>query len=172
MAGVLHDTASADVDLPADVDPARSKVTLSLGSSPLAMIRGAEQWLRVYPYWCTEQLTSAAEPLIALYRAAPLLNADSGTVRRARADLERIVATLSRRQRADGGIGLWSATDWTTPWLSSYAGAVLLEAKLAGIAVDDSVIARLGEYLKRSARGRRARFTRRSRTGTGGPTCA
>src|SRR5690606_37198457 len=44
----------------------------------------------------------------------------------------------------------WSAADWTTPWLSSYAGSVLLEAKLAGIAVDDSVLARLGGYLRRS----------------------
>ena len=50
---------------------------------------------------------------------------------------------LTRRQRADGGIGLWSATDWTTPWLSAYAGSVLLDAKAAGLAVDDSVLARL-----------------------------
>jgi uncharacterized protein YfaS (alpha-2-macroglobulin family) len=150
VAGVLHDTASAEVELPDGIDLSRSRVTVSLGSSPLAMIRGAERWLRVYPYWCTEQISSAAEPLIALYRSAPLLGADSGTVRRARGDLERTVATLSRRQRADGGIGLWSAGDWTTPWLSSYAGAVLLEARDAGIAVDDSVIARLGAYLKRS----------------------
>ncbi|MBA3260671.1 MAG: hypothetical protein H0T68_14545 [Gemmatimonadales bacterium] len=150
VAGVLHDTATAEVALPGDVDPARSRVSLSLGSSPLAMIRGAERWLRVYPYWCTEQIASAAEPLIALYRSAPLLGADSALVRRARADLERVVATLSRRQRADGGIGLWSAADWTTPWLSSYAGAVLLEARAAGLPVSDSVLARLGGYLQRS----------------------
>jgi uncharacterized protein YfaS (alpha-2-macroglobulin family) len=150
VAGVLHDSAAVELALPADVDPARSTVTLSLGSSPLALIRGADHWLRIYPYWCTEQMASAAEPLLALYRAAPQLGADSSVSRRARADLERVVATLARRQRADGGIGLWSATDWTTPWLSSYAGAVLLEAKLAGLAVDDSVLARLGGYLQRS----------------------
>ncbi len=149
-AGVLHDTATVEIALPADVDPARSRVALSLGSSPLALIRGLERWLRVYPYWCTEQITSAAEPLIALYRSGPVLGADSTTVRRARADLERVVATLSRRQRADGGIGIWSATDWTTPWLSSYAGAVLLEARAAGIPVSDSILARLGAYLQRS----------------------
>jgi uncharacterized protein YfaS (alpha-2-macroglobulin family) len=149
-AGVLHDSATVELDLPADLDPARSTVTLSLGSSPLALIRGAGHWLRIYPYWCTEQMASAAEPLLALYRAGPLLGADSAVSRRARADLERVVATLARRQRADGGIGLWSATDWTTPWLSSYAGAILLEAKVAGLAVDDSVLARLGGYLQRS----------------------
>ena len=43
-----------------------------------------------------------------------------------------MVATLLRRQREDGGIGIWSATDWTTPWLSSYAGQVLLDARDLG----------------------------------------
>ena len=60
------------------------------------------------------------------------------------------MATLSRRQRSDGGIGLWSGTDWTTPWLTAYAGGVLLDAREAGLAVDDSVLARLGVYLKQS----------------------
>nr|MBA3319530.1 hypothetical protein [Gemmatimonadales bacterium] len=150
VAGVLHDSAIAELALPADVDPERSTLRLSLGTSPLAMIRGAHERFRVYPYWCSEQITSAAEPLLALYRAGPELAADSAVARRARRDLERVVATLVRRQRPDGGIGLWSAADWTTPWLSAYAGAMLLDAKIAGFAVDDSVLARLSGYLQRS----------------------
>ena len=150
VAGVLHDSALAELSLPDDVDPARSTLSLSLGTSPLAMIRGAHEWFRVYPYWCSEQIASAAEPLLALYRAGPELGADSALVRRARRDLERVLATLIRRQRPDGGIGLWSAADWTTPWLSAYSGAVLLDAKAAGFAVDDSVLARLSGYLQRS----------------------
>ncbi|HEY9507671.1 MAG TPA: alpha-2-macroglobulin family protein, partial [Gemmatimonadales bacterium] len=150
VAGVLHDSATAELTLPEDVDPARSTLTLSLGTSPLAMIRGALEWFRLYPYWCSEQIASAAEPLLALYRAGPELGVDSALVRRARRDLQEVVATLVRRQRPDGGIGLWSAADWTTPWLSSYAGAVLLDAKTAGFAVDDSVLARLGAYLQRT----------------------
>jgi len=62
------------------------------------------------------------------------------------------VATLQRRQRADGGIGLWDARGWTTPWLSAHAGDVLLEARAAGVAVNDSVLARLGAYLRGSLR--------------------
>lgn len=149
LAGVLHDTATVVLQLPDDLDPERSRLTLELGTSPLPMIRGAERWLRIYPYWCTEQLTSAAQPLIALYRAGPELGADS-LLTDARRRIEQVVAVLERRQRSDGGIGSWSATDWTTPWLSAYAGAVLLDARAAGIAVDDSVLARLGRYLDRS----------------------
>jgi uncharacterized protein YfaS (alpha-2-macroglobulin family) len=150
VAGVLHDSTTAELILPEDVDPTRSTLTLSLGTSPLAMIRGAREWFRVYPYWCSEQIASAAEPLLALYRAGPELGADSALVGRARRDLEGVIATLLRRQRPDGGIGLWSAADWTTPWLSAYAGAVLLEARSAGLAVTDSALARLGGYLKQS----------------------
>ena len=150
VAGLLHDSAVVELPLPEDVDPARSTLSLSLGTSPLAMIRGAREWFRVYPYWCSEQIASAAEPLLALYRAGAELGGDSALVRRARRDLERVVATLVRRQRPDGGIGLWSAADWSTPWLSAYAGAVLLDARTAGLAVDDSVLARLGGYLQRS----------------------
>jgi hypothetical protein len=149
VAGVLHDTASAELMLPADIDPARSTLELSLGTSPLAMIRGARRWLRIYPYWCSEQVASAAVPLVALLRAGPLL-ADSALVRGVRAELGRAVATLSRRQRSDGGIGLWSGTDWTTPWLTAYAGGVLLDAREAGLAVDDTVVARVGAYLKQA----------------------
>ncbi len=154
VAGVLHDTASAELVLPADVDPERSTLSLSLGTSPVAMIQGAHLWLRIYPYWCSEQLASAAQPLIALTQSAPALG-DTALARRARGELERAVATLSRRQRSDGGIGLWGADDWTTPWLTAYAGAVLLDAHTAGLAVNDSVLARLGAYLRKSlAEGR------------------
>jgi uncharacterized protein YfaS (alpha-2-macroglobulin family) len=155
VAGVLHDTASTELLLPADIDPARSTLQLSLGTSPLAMIRGARRWLRIYPYWCSEQVASAAEPLVALMQAGPLLG-DTALARGARTELARAVATLSRRQRSDGGIGLWSGTDWTTPWLTAYAGGVLLDAREAGLAVDDSVLARLGAYLAGSLAQRQA----------------
>jgi uncharacterized protein YfaS (alpha-2-macroglobulin family) len=152
VAGVLHDTATAQLELPGDLDPARSTLSLSLGTSPLAMIRGARLWLRIYPYWCSEQVASAAEPLVALMQAAPALG-DTALARSARTELARAVTTLSRRQRADGGIGLWGAEDWTTPWLTAYAGSVLLEAKSAGVAVDDSVLARVAGYLQQSLAG-------------------
>lgn len=150
VAGVLHDSTGVDFRLPADLDPTRSTLSLSLGTSPLPVILAAYRRLRVYPYDCTEQLVSAAQPLIALYRARWELGADSLLGLRARADIERTVAVLVRRQRDDGGIGLWSAGDWTTPWLSAYAGGALLDARAAGIAVNDSVLERLGRYLRRS----------------------
>lgn len=131
--------------LPAGIDPARSRLALSLGTSPAAVLRGALAELRVYPYECTEQVTSGARVLAAVLRMAP---ADSG-VARARRELATAVAMLERRQRTDGGIGYWSAEDWTTPGLSAHAGLALLEARAAGVRVSDSTLARVAAYLRR-----------------------
>jgi uncharacterized protein YfaS (alpha-2-macroglobulin family) len=151
MAGVLRDTATAEFLLPEDIDPARSRLTLNLGTSPLAIIRGIQRDLHVYPYYCTEQLVSVATPILALMRAE---RATPGiTNGRGRSDIERAVAMITARQRADGGIGYWGASDWTTPWLTAYAGHVLLDAREVGVAVDSGVVARVADYLRATLRG-------------------
>jgi alpha-2-macroglobulin len=148
VAGVLRDTAIATFVLPGDIDPARSRLGLSFGTSALAVIRAAYRWLRVYPYDCTEQVVSEALPLIALVRARQAGFAELQVPRDSREQIQTAVATILRRQRIDGGIGLWSASDWTTPWLSAYAGSALLEARAAGIAVSDSALGRLADYVR------------------------
>lgn len=150
VTGVLTDTATSELVIPEGVDPARSRLRITLGGSPLNLIRGLADELRVYPYYCSEQVTSAVIPLIALYK-----------VQRQRPDLQLLkndpqrqiasaVSVITRRQRPDGGIGFWRAADWTTPWLSAYAGLALLDAREAGFEVSDSVLARLGTYLRLS----------------------
>jgi uncharacterized protein YfaS (alpha-2-macroglobulin family) len=150
IAGVLRDTATVLFTLPEGIDPARSTLSLSLGVSPFAIIRGFDEQLRVYPYYCTEQITSVGAPLIALYRASRTRGRDVGAEARMRSDLETAAGVLARRQRSDGGIGLWSNTDWTTPWLTAYAGLFLLDARDAGIAVAEPVLTRAADYLSAS----------------------
>jgi len=148
VAGVLADTATADIPLPEGIDPDRSHLQLTLGASPLSIIQGLSWQLRVYPYYCTEQASSVAQPLIALYRAQQGLKGVTLLQGDPRRDIELAVSLLSRRQRPDGGIGYWSASNWTTPWLSAYAGVTLLEARSVGIPVSDSVLGRLADYLR------------------------
>jgi uncharacterized protein YfaS (alpha-2-macroglobulin family) len=152
VAGTLVDSTSAEFVFPELLDPAKSKLVLSYGASPLALIRGYRETLRVYPYYCSEQVASVALPLIALYRAqlqlggAPLVRGDP------KREIAEAVAILSQRQRDDGAIGLWSRGDWSTPWLSAYAGRTLLAARAAGLPVNDSVIQRLAVYLTNQLR--------------------
>jgi hypothetical protein len=152
IAGVLRDSATVEFPVPAGLDLARSRLSLSVGTSPLATIRGIGASLRVYPYYCTEQVISTAVPLIALSRAQRA-GAAVTIPSEARDDIARAVAMLAGRQREDGGIGYWSASDWSTPWLSAYAGTVLLDARLVGVPVDTMVLSRLAAYLRRDLRG-------------------
>jgi uncharacterized protein YfaS (alpha-2-macroglobulin family) len=165
----LIGTASAEsdvvFDLPADIDAARSRLTLRLGTSPVAPMLAAYEWLRVYPYDCTEQLASGGRALIAVWRVTreKMPNAVKGDPP---AQLRELVTELVRRQRPDGAIRYWHDDDWTTPWLSAYAGLFLLEARDAGIPVDSVTIARLTAYLSDTTRavadtGATNRFERR-----------
>ena len=151
VAGVLRDTATVELALPAGIDPKRSRVTFFLGQSPLATIRGAYESLHIYPYYCTEQVVSLATPIIALYRVQREMGV--GTNEAARRNIARAVEMLSRRQRVDGGIGYWSSSDWTSGWLSAYAGIVLLDAREAGVAVDSMVLNRLASFVASELRG-------------------
>jgi uncharacterized protein YfaS (alpha-2-macroglobulin family) len=150
VSGVLVDTATAELQLPAGIDPDRSRLQLTLGSSPLTVIKGLSHELRVYPYYCSEQVASAATPIVTLYRTQRSLKGVTLLKGNPRKEIETAVGVLSRRQRSDGGIGYWDTNDWTTPWLSAYAGLLLLEARSAGIAVSDTVLNRLADFLRRS----------------------
>src|SRR5438034_303546 len=103
VAGTLADTVSAEFVFPEPLDPARSRLELHYGASPLALLRGYRQTLRIYPYYCSEQISSIALPLIALYQAqkqlggAPLVTGDP------QREIAEAVAILSQRQRDDGG---------------------------------------------------------------------
>jgi hypothetical protein len=150
--GMLRDTATVALPLSAGLDLARSTVAINAGGSPAALLRGYADHLRVYPYYCSEQVASMATTLIALYRARKLAGAEAGDTVRLRREIGRAVEVLVRRQGTSGGIGLWASTDWTTPWLTVHAGTVLLEAKALGFAVTDSVVARVTDYVRASLR--------------------
>jgi uncharacterized protein YfaS (alpha-2-macroglobulin family) len=152
VAGVVRDTASVELLLPAGIDPARSMLSLSLGVSPLATIRGMQQSLHIYPYYCSEQVISTATPIIALYRVqlqngVRLLTGDDRT------EVVVPVQMHNRRQPVDGGIGYWSSNDWSSAWLSAYAGSVLLDARELGVPVDSAVLDRLASYLTEDLKG-------------------
>jgi uncharacterized protein YfaS (alpha-2-macroglobulin family) len=145
--GLLRDTATLEFVLAAETDPARSRLELGFGTSPLAMVEAYGRRLAVYPYACSEQISSQVMPLVARLRVGQATGRPRDALR---ARVETVVATLSRRQRSDGAIGLWHASDWSSPWLTAYAGQVMLEAREAGVAVSDTVLQQMAGYLSRA----------------------
>ena len=91
-----------------------------------------------YPYGCTEQLVSAAYPL--LYAAE--VSRDP-KLRRAPAGLLNAATSLLDRQSLDGAFGLWKPGDGEADaWLGAYATDFLLSAKALGASVPDDALNR------------------------------
>ena len=97
-----------------------------------------------YPYGCSEQLVSAAYPL--------LYAAETGTdpkLRRLSPQIAGAVAKLLDRQALDGSFGLWRVGDGEAdPWLGAYVTDFLLEARARGAAVSDDAIGRALEAMR------------------------
>ena len=130
------------------VDGERSTVALQLGVSPAGLLRRFATALRIYPYYCTEQVTSAARVLIGQYALRRAMGSN-GLESRDRVQLERAVSIIVSRQRTDGSIGYWSASSWSGPWLTAYAVGMLLDARELGIEVPQSPLTRAAAYLAR-----------------------
>lgn len=145
--GMLRDSALVSIALPAGTDPARSRLTVRVGTSALPAMLAAYERLRDYPWSCAEQVASEGRALVALWRVArasgrPLPDGDP------RARLQELADELSRRQRADGAIRYWDDHDWSSPWLSTYVGLFLLEARAEGIVVAPRVVEGIARYLR------------------------
>ena len=150
VAGVARGDSIIRLTLPRGIDPARSRLTLRVGASPLPIIRAAYEWMSVYPFYCSEQLTSVGNVILAVLRlkeSGVLDSAEAPTTATLRGRLQFIVDELARRQAAYGGIGYWSRATWTDPWISSYAGTLIVEARAAGFDVDPMVIDRIVRFV-------------------------
>ncbi|HTI64147.1 MAG TPA: alpha-2-macroglobulin family protein [Gemmatimonadaceae bacterium] len=149
--GAVRDAQDLAIVLPADIDPARSRMRLRIGTSKLSAMLAAYRWLLAYRYDCTEQLSSVGRGIIAVWRATKAERPDAlgGDPH---AKLQELADEIARRQRADGAFKYWPDWPWSDGWLTAYAGTFLLDARELGVSVDPVVIARAREYLRREAR--------------------
>jgi uncharacterized protein YfaS (alpha-2-macroglobulin family) len=147
---VVRDSMTVRITLPRDIDPTRSRLTIRAGTTPLTLIDEARQYLALYPYACTEQLLASARVLVAsltLQRVGLPVKIDRDS---SLGTLQSIVDQLAERQRWDGAFGYWSSDSWSTPWLSTAVGLLLVDAASAGARVEARLTNRLTQYLARS----------------------
>jgi len=88
--------------------------------------------LEYYPYGCTEQLISKAEPLMSF-----IDQLDDPTTANLR--IQQTITKVAANQAPNGGFGLWSPRS-DNPWLDAYATDFLLRAQKAGATVPDRVL--------------------------------
>jgi alpha-2-macroglobulin len=116
--------------------PEFRKLEVSLGVLPLALTRGLYNYLRAYPYLCSEQLVSAATADMAL-RDFPTLGINFNE---AGERVNQAIAIMQARQNEDGGFGYWAANSFGSDYLSIYIMQFLTEAEERGFVVPKAVL--------------------------------
>ena len=119
-------------DLTAGMAPG-ALLTASVGAYARLDVAGALARLARYPYGCTEQVTSAALPLLYVPQLAAIEGVDGG---QAGDQVQKAIDQILTRQGPNGGFGLWSA-DSGDLWLESYVTDFLSRARAAGHPVPD-----------------------------------
>ncbi len=110
--------------------------TATLSGGPLARFDapGLLQALDRYPYGCTEQIASAAMPLLYFEEVAEAMGmASQGT---ARQRVEEAIAEVLTNQAANGSFGLWGPESGDM-WLDAYVSDFLSRARAQGFEVPD-----------------------------------
>lgn len=136
------------VQLPRVFDPTQGELTVQLDGSLTAATQDALDYLKHYPYECTEQTVSRFLPNVVTYEALKELGIERPELE---ASLKEQVSIALQRlyanQHYDGGWGWWTADD-SHPYLTAYVLHGLLEARRAGFTVDEKVLANGADFLR------------------------
>src|SRR5207244_5196581 len=118
-----------DIALTRDMHPEFRKLDATVSALPLGLARGLDQYLKNFPYGCSEQITSGA--------FCRLMLADESDFGLSRAEmnkqLEHTFGILARRQNDQGGLGYWvPETGDHISFVSAYVMDFLSDSKAAG----------------------------------------
>ncbi|WP_062229072.1 alpha-2-macroglobulin family protein [Aureimonas frigidaquae] len=116
----------------AQFSAAGASATLSVTSLSGFDVAGAVRALDLYPYGCTEQLTSRALPMVYLDETVLAAGLGSGVDVRAR--VQEAITKVLANQGSGGSFGLW-APDYGDLWLDAYVTDFLTRAAEADYAV-------------------------------------
>ncbi|MFB9150833.1 MG2 domain-containing protein [Roseovarius ramblicola] len=132
------DTFTLDDNVFAGLRPGSARAVVSAG--PLARLDapGLLAALDRYPYGCTEQVASAALPLLYFDEVAEAMGLAGGADITAR--IGDAVRQVLSRQGSGGSFGLWQAGSGDF-WLDAYVTDVLSRARAAGHAVPERAFA-------------------------------
>jgi len=141
-------TASFALAFPDKVEPGSRTLTVRLAPSIAGSLFGALDYLTSFPYGCVEQTMSSFLPDITVAQAIKELGIKPDLDQAALQ--EKINSGLERLynfQHDDGGWGWWE-TDETHPFMTAYVVAGLVQARNAGVPVNQQAVDRGVNWLK------------------------
>ncbi len=136
--------------IPADALPGLGHFSVRLASTALAGLDGATRYLFQYPYGCLEQRTSRIRPLLLADNlfAAFDLNALHGD---RNAAVQAWLDDLPAYWTGDG-FALWPGGRHANPYVSAYVVLALAEARAAGYALPERLLAGALDALEQQVR--------------------
>lgn len=133
---------TAKLDLERKVYDEQRFAEFSVSMTPAAYLRGIVEYLKHYPYGCTEQLVSQAFPAVVLGGNVELGLSTEDVDRL----FKRTMKILQARLKHDGSFAYWSIAGPSEPLYSMYATHLLLEARERGQRVLDTLFDRAIHY--------------------------
>ncbi|RMG90046.1 MAG: hypothetical protein D6712_00540 [Chloroflexi bacterium] len=149
-AGVLSEAGARTeyVVLPQRFEVTQGELTVSIDRSLAATTIDGLEYLRNYPYQCTEQTVSRFLPNVMTFRALNSLGlADEELRQNLDSAVNFGIQRLTSEQHADGGWG-WFVQDRSNELVTAYALIGLVEAQAQGYTVPSNVINRAQSYLQ------------------------
>jgi uncharacterized protein YfaS (alpha-2-macroglobulin family) len=151
-AGVLEsaDSRVETIYLPERYEVTQGTLAVQVDQSLAATTLDGLEYLKNYPYQCTEQTVSRFLPNILSYRALESFNLadpqlEQGLVTSVNFGLQKLLA----EQHSDGGWGWW-VESYSNPVVTAYVLIGLTEARTQGFEVPDRVISSAQDYLRGS----------------------
>lgn len=126
------ETFTFDDNVFADLRPATASATLAAGPLARFDMPGLLRQLDRYPYGCTEQVTSAALPLLYVPRTAQAAGIGDIDSR-----IDSAIRQVLTRQSSNGSFGLWQAGSGDF-WLDAYVTDFLTRARAQSHEVPDT----------------------------------
>ena len=146
---VTGEAKEEKVNIPDTIYPADSRIEVQAAASALTGLSGSVDYLTNYPYLCLEQRLSSILP----YLVAPQVIQDFKLSGLSPKEINKLVESTLKEvypnQKDNGGFGLWPDSAGESPYVSCYAVFMLMKAKSAGYAIDEAVLSRGLDYLKR-----------------------
>ncbi len=130
-------TLSLDDNLLAGFRQSEGRVALTAGPIAKFDVAGLLTTLDRYPYGCTEQLTSAAMPLLYMSSVSEALGLTQSKNMQTR--IEGAITRILTRQSGNGSFGLWWPNSGDT-WLDAYVTDFLTRAKKEGYDVPQTAL--------------------------------
>ncbi len=146
-AGTVDARVAEQIQAPANVDPTVGGLEITASPSLAAASLDSLEFLKAYPYDCSEQVVSKFFPNVVMYQALKEFGVENQELQNnLGVNISAQIQRLYQLQHGDGGWGLW-ANDDSIPHTTAYALLALNAANQAGFSVDEFVMQRARDYL-------------------------